>query len=233
MFNLFYNGKTLADYPIKVVNRPSIPTSVENITEFKVGGNDGKLLVKEGTYQDIDIIIEFVYLADNEFVFNEVLREVKKWLYSDGDNRLIFSDDSEFFYKVKKVVVSKNARTNIETGNFSVTFTCEGLQYSIAGAEYMPVEDVLYNSYDICHPVIRIEGEGVCQLDFNGKTFIANVGQNITIDSDRMISFKDDGTLQNTLVNGDYNDLWLKSGKNDISVTEGFDVLIKPNWRCL
>ena len=61
----------------------------------------------------------------------------------------------------------------------------------------------------------------------------ANVGQNLTIDTDLMIAYRQDGTMQNTAVTGDYENLYLLPGDNVISITDGFDLKIIPNWRTL
>ena len=74
----------------------------------------------------------------------------------------------------------------------------------------------------------------MCNLKVNGKIMtVQNIGQNVTIDTERMITYRTDGTLANTSVNGDYEDLYLNPGYNEIEVTDGFDVEIVPNWRCL
>ena len=54
----------------------------------------------------------------------------------------------------------------------------------------------------------------------------------MAIDTDRMIAYREDGTLQNTSVTGKYEDLYLLEGENDIEITGG-TVKVIPNWRCL
>ena len=60
----------------------------------------------------------------------------------------------------------------------------------------------------------------------------ANVAENLTIDTDRMIAYRSDGTLSNTKVSGNYEDLYLKPGENKIEFTGG-TLAVVPNWRCL
>lgn len=57
----------------------------------------------------------------------------------------------------------------------------------------------------------------MCTLTVNGNTMTANVGQNLTIDTDRMIAYRSDGTLNNTQVTGNYEDMYLLNGENEIS----------------
>ena len=72
----------------------------------------------------------------------------------------------------------------------------------------------------------------MCTLEVNGNRMTANVGQNLTIDTDRMVAYRQDGTLQNTAVTGKYEDLYLTEGEIDIGISTGFDLKIIPNWRC-
>ena len=72
----------------------------------------------------------------------------------------------------------------------------------------------------------------MCILEVNGNRMTANVGQNLMIDTDRMVTYRQDGTLQNTAVSGKYEDLYLKEGEIHIEISAGFDLKIIPNWRC-
>ena len=58
----------------------------------------------------------------------------------------------------------------------------------------------------------------------------ATVGQNLTIDTEKMLAYREDGELQNTGVTGDYGDLYLLHGENEISISEGFSLSVIPNW---
>ena len=115
---------------------------------------------------------------------------------------------------------------------FTVNFICEGCQYSIEGQKEITASN-LYNDGYITHPIYKVEGEGECTLTVNGKAVKANVGQNLTIDTDRMIAYRTDGTMQNTSLTGDYEDLYLIEGENKVSITSGFVLKIIPNWRYL
>ena len=48
-----------------------------------------------------------------------------------------------------------------------------------------------------------------------------------------MIAYRTDGTMQNTSLTGDYEDLYLIEGENKVSITSGFVLKIIPNWRYL
>ena len=105
--------------------------------------------------------------------------------------------------------------------------------YKISGSDKYDYEDVIFNNCDISKPIYFIKGEGICYLVVNGSEVKCNVGQNLTINTFLELSYREDGSLQNTSINGDYKDLYLIEGKNEISITEGFDLKIIPNWRCI
>ena len=92
---------------------------------------------------------------------------------------------------------------------------------------------MLYNPYYEAHPMYKITGEGVCTLSVNGQEMRANIGQNLTIDTERMIAYRTDGIMNNTAVSGDYQDLYLREGSNQIEITAGFDLKVIPNWRSI
>lgn len=138
-----------------------------------------------------------------------------------------------FFYKITYVELDDNERTSERIGNFTAIFhTLDGLQYSVDGAMEYDIEDVCWNPYIECHPTYKIAAEGMCTLKINGKTMTANVGQNLTIDTDRMIAYREDGTLNNTKVSGNYEDMYLQPGNNKIEFYGG-NLKVIPNWRCL
>ena len=175
----------------------SIPAAQPNMEEVKLSGRDGTIYKFNGTYAATPIKIPFNYIGAVDR-WNDRWRMAKQWL-SERNAKLIISDDAGFFYKITYVELDDNERTSERIGNFTAIFhTLDGLQYSVDGAMEYDIEDVCWNPYIECHPTYKIAAEGMCTLKINGKTMIANVGQNLTIDTDRMIAYREDGTLNNT-----------------------------------
>ena len=142
-------------------------------------------------------------------------------------------NEPDYYYKVRRVQLETAERSCYEMGRFTARFVwarCHDLE---AGTQEYTTQQAAENPYHLSHPVYKITGEGMCTLTVNGKTMTANVGQNITIDTERKVSYRQDGTVQNTEVTGWYEDLYLMSGTNTISVTSGFDLSVIPNWRSL
>lgn len=211
-------------------NRINVPAASRHIEEITIPGRDG-VLIKKNKYAATPIPIAFNYIGPADR-WSDYWRAAQKWL-SANNARLRISDDSDYFYKITYVELSENERNSDRVGNFTATFhTRDGLQYLISGTGEYDIEDVLWNPYEECHPIYKIAAEGVCNLTVNGHVMQANVGQNLTIDTDRMIAYREDGTLQNTSVTGKYEDLYLLEGENSIEITGG-TVKVIPNWRCL
>lgn len=83
------------------------------------------------------------------------------------------------------------------------------------------------------YPVYEVRGTGECVLSVNGKEMTAIVQDNMIIDTDLMIARRLDKTVTNTAVTGWYEDLYLKPGENNISISDKFELKIIPRWRCL
>ena len=103
----------------------------------------------------------------------------------------------------------------------------------LCGKQVMPASDVVDNPYEIAYPIYKITGEGECTLVVNDGKMVANIGQNLTIDTGRKLAYREDGTLSNTSVTGDYDNLILIEGRNKIEITDGFELKVIPNWRRL
>lgn len=232
MYDIQFNGKTGISVGVIVQSRPNIPTAEKIYESIDIPGRDGVLYRDTGTVKDIKIEIPLAFREREPDMWMERLRTVKKWLMSKNDNKLSFSDDTDYFYRVKKVVIGNTERTVKRQGKMTVAFWCEGYAYLQTGTKEQQLSALLNNPGERCWPVYKIAGEGMCTVTINGKQIKANVGQNITIDTERKLAYRTDGTMQNTSISGNYEDMVLNSGKNSISVTGGFVLTAIPNWRC-
>lgn len=217
---------------LKVTRRPSIPAPVKNFKEYDILGRNGKLYEDLETYDDIIIEIEMNYIS-NPNLWHQKWREVKRWILKKGLRKLGLSDNPDFYFLIKKIQLGTNEREIILSGEFTISLTLECYQYMRTGAIEYNYKDVMENPLDRTQPIYKIKGEGLCILTVNGTECHCNVGQNLIIDTFRYLSYREDGVLQNTSINADYEDLELLEGYNDISITEGFELKIIPNWRCL
>ena len=222
-------GSEINVYPVRY---PNIPAAVEKITEVEVPGRDGKIKIRTGNYEPTEIPVEFNYIGKEE-LWNERWRKAKQWL-SKANAELSFADDQNFFYKVDRVELDTNERISRKIGRFTARFiTKDGLSYYKSGKCKTDISEAKYNPGIMTKPIYFITGEGLCTITVNGKSMKANVSKDIVINTELMIAYHLDKSSQNTAVKGNYEDLYLQEGKNEISITEGFGCKIIPNWRCV
>lgn len=228
---ILFNGRTSLDVNLKVESRPSKPSPQKRYEEVDVPGRDG-LLYRDKGYGDIEISISFNFISKTPDKWDKDFRRIKKWLLENKDNTLKFSDDLEVFYKVNKVTIETPERILRRCGKLNVTFTCDPYTYYTNGKEEVILGGKIYNFDLISRPIYRIVGEGLLTLNINGKSIKANVGQELIIDTDKGLCYRD-GIINNVTLKGNYEDMYLLEGENTFSWTSGFDVYIIPNWRCL
>ena len=198
---------------------------------------------EEGWYnQDInDTHITFYFMSDEDIDFSEDTNEneeyyiqvdiwskVKKWLYSGKDNRLILSDDPEYYYKVKKAVMSDTERTATRKGKFEIDFTCESYMYRVDGQDEKEIGEYLYNPYMKSQPVYKIYGNGEITLEVNGNQVTAEVTEQLNIDTKLEICYNAANEISNAALTGKYEGLYLQEGDNNFKYTEGFKVVLVP-----
>lgn len=232
-YDLIYNGESASNHGVYVVRQPDIPAPEKRVEYKDIKGRNGSVSITDDTYQDIEIEIELNYMSPkNEW--ERVYREVKKWLRVGGTRELQFSDDRSFFRKVRGISIGTNTRTSFRIGTLKPVFRCDPFEYLCAGKEAITNYSTIFNPYYTAAPTYKITGEGVCAITVNGKIVKANVGQNLTIDTDLMIAYRTDTkVLNNTAISGKYQDLYFLEGENTVSVTPGFKLEIIPNWRTL
>lgn len=226
-----YGGIRGSSMKIYARERPAIPAARIRREQIIIPGRDGVVYQSDGTFEPTEIEIPFNYIG-KESEWADRWRVAQRWLAKENA-KLRFSDDDGYFFWIDHVELDENERTTRRIGNFTATFTTrDGLYYLNSGLRERSKEEIQWNPYETSHPLYKITGEGMCTLEVNGNRMTANVGQNLTIDTDRMVAYRQDGTLQNTAVTGKYEDLYLTAGEIDIGISTGFDLKIIPNWRC-
>ena len=78
--------------------------------------------------------------------------------------------------------------------------------------KWRELESVLYNDYLITRPIYRIVGEGYLTLTINNKTIKANVGQELIIDTDKGLCYRN-GIVNNVSHAMRYEICFYKKGK--------------------
>lgn len=232
-YDIEFGGMKGIQNRVLIVRRPSIPAPKKRYSTLTIPGRDGTLYIDDDAYEDIPVSIEMNYMSKNKDLWHEDFRRCKRWLLHPKNDVLKFSDDPTYYRKVRKVEIDTNARDSLRIGKFTTTFTIAPYEYRLDGNRYMSIAECRDNPLDMCKPCYYITGEGKCTLTVNGKSVVVEVGQNVMLDTERKVAYRQDGTLVNTTMNGFHEDLWMSEGRNEITLTNGFDLKIKPNWRCL
>lgn len=229
-WELIFNDESSNEYNVYPVDeKVSVPAPEKDISVIEVPGRDGALHVDNKRYKPIDIPIKLNFINYSNKI-DENFRIIKKWLRGSGI--LSFSYDENYFYKVYDVKINNWSNT-FRKGDFTAVFTCDPFTYSKLGTYAIKNPSKLYNDGYPAKPVYKITGEGYCLLNVNNSIVKVNIGQNCIIDTGLQIAYRDDGQIVNTSVTGDMSELCLNEGNNDISVSEGFDLYVIPNWRYL
>lgn len=235
MYKVSYTGICCNDLGLYVSQRPDLPAAQRKYETIEIPGRDGKLYRDRKTYDDVEVSVSFGFLARNKDCWGDVWKNARMWLNGKSDKELYMSDMQDCYLKVKNVQIGTGARTAYILGSFDVTFVCEPFWYLYdgkKGIEIQPEGIQIINPGHTAKPVYEIAGEGLCEIVVNGKTVTANVGQNLTIDTDLQLAYRS-GTVQNTRISGSYDDLWLTEGETTISHSGGLKVVVIPRWRYL
>ncbi|ELC8455927.1 phage tail family protein [Clostridium perfringens] len=234
MFYFIFNNKKNTDLGIKVVKRPNIPIPERNIELKSLKGRDGSLTRDYKTYNDIKISVSLNFISgENDFINKGA--EIADWIYNINDNKLTFSDNDKFYYKVKKIEFNDIERSLKVIGKFIVTFICDPYKYYLENNEIELTNSIKINSpmlVESSKPLITVLGTGdITLLINNRKVLLEKVENKITIDSQLMECYQDKENL-NYKMHGEFP--ILNNGENTIEITGSIEkITIKPNWRCL
>lgn len=229
MYSLSFKGINCLKYKIYVVSRPNVPVPKKRYTTIEIAGRDGYLIETDDCYDPITIPVQFNFMSKNENEWGEHFRKAKAWLEDGGT--LMFSDDQGYYYKCEECSIDSTEREARQIGRFTANFLCDPYMYLCSGDEVIDNPNKLTNYYKTSHPIYIVNGSGGCTLTVNGKEVHVTVNGELRIDTDLMIIYNQEMVSQNTLMTGDYENLYLKNGDNTISIS-GADLKVIPRWRC-
>lgn len=237
-YSIIYNNlNSYVNLNLSVVSRPSIPTPERNINLIEVQGRNGTLTEDLCTYKDIEIPISFNIIDRSNI--NDSGRNIKSWLIGNiVDKKLILSDDTDYYYKVKKVVIDKEIERRLKVfGRFTVTFTCEPFLYLVNNnvITLNPSGNIINPCTHYSEPVIKVYSTGDVELAVNSNIiYLTNIVDYVTIDSTIKDCYKNNLSYNYNMI-GDFPVLQI--GSNDIGVLGGTGTVTKievtQNWRFL
>ena len=227
----FENGHGASfQYNLRFLEFPVFKYGKQVVELVEVPGRAGTVTIKKKQYTDTTISMTVEFGTETVDEFEEESAKIRDWIMSS--DRLSFTDMEGKYFLVKKVNISGEEREYGLFGKMSIEFTCDPSVYFDSGNDETE-QKTLVNPYSWSQPIYKIYGEGMCTLTVNGNSVEINISDNAIIDTEKMITYREDGTIKNTSMTGDYEDLYLQNGENEISVTENFELKIIPRWRRL
>lgn len=202
-FYILFNEITDLDLGLKSIKRPNFPSLKKRYNEYTVDGKDGMYYEFLG-YEDRTFTIEYNFI-DKKDIHNKV-RLITKWLNNITDNKLVLSDNPEYFYLVKKLEYADIERSLKVLGKFNVTFTLEPFAYQFSTNEEIELKnnDEIYNDGDFeSKPILEIEGNGYIKLWINDNLIGLNIADKVTVNSKMELCFKN-GEIENARKEGDF-----------------------------
>ena len=153
-----------------------IPAEIKESVQIK--GANGSLTEATGYFNTLEIETEFkVLIGHGEDLethnFNLLKRKINKLFNNIIDNRLMFSDIPEKYYKVSSCGLTSVTKISEYEATFKVIFKCDPFLYSIDDIE-TPIrngEKVIYNGDIPNTPIIRVD---IRDIDDNTFTILHN-----------------------------------------------------------
>lgn len=222
-YDIQYNGVTGASHGLILYDYPEFGGAEKSYETYPVAGRLGELVGVDDYKSNLTITCVFSVISK---ALMDSIRGIKDWLSGNGE--LVLSDSPDIYYKVWKIDYDGIERELRHYGRFTAIFTCTPYEYRLDGKNAVDAPD--FNPYSLSRPSYLITGNGTCTLTVNGKNMTATVNGDLEINTELMLSTRQDGTLQNTAVTGNYDDLYLQHGENQISITAGYGLQVMPNW---
>ena len=151
------------------------PIPAEIKEQVKIKGLNGSLTEATGYFNNLEIKLKFKVLigkgSDLEAkTFNTLKRKINKTFNTITDDRLMFSDVPDRYYKVKSVGVGTVAKLSDYEAEFNATFICDPFLYNPRESIIdRPSGRIVYNGDIPNKPLITLSvGSGPISIDCNG-----------------------------------------------------------------
>ncbi len=230
----FGSKNSFEDYGILISKRPVIPSPKRRVEFVNVPGRDSNIKFDEGTYEDINIVVECTVKDRNNL--SEKLDEIKGWLFNSGESELIFSFQGDRKY-IAQVINAIDFKTLYKViGVFPILFSCRPFKYEVINntITIQSLGDTVNNIGTVeSSPIIGVYGSGNITLVINDEEiFLKEISNSITINSVIEDCYGNSNENLNSKMSGDFPKL--APGVNTISwIGSVSKVEVVPNWRWL
>ena len=235
MLSFSFDGKnSYLDYGLYISKRPSIPSPKRRVTYIDIPGRHSRLKYDEGTFEDITIGVECA-LKDKENLIGKI-DEIKGWLFSTGEENLIFSFQPDKKYRAQIVNSIDFEQVYKYTSRFPILFNCRPFKYAVQNNILTITESgtSITNPGTIeSAPEIAVYGMGDITLTINGENIeLKDVTSKMILNTSLKDAYDDEFNNLNSKMTGKFP--ILISNHNLIEWTGNVEKIeILPNWRWL
>ena len=199
------------------ISKPKIRTSIEEID-----GRDGDIVTTLG-YAAYDKPISIGLKGDYDV--DDVIK------YFDSSGQVIFSNEPDKFYKFdiydqidfNKLIRFKTAMVNMHVQPFKYSTDEQPITWNNTTGTTIANIPVRNAGNIYSKPTLSITGSGIVNVYLEDRQILelvlSSAGQTIIIDVEEMNATDGEGNYLNRQVTGDYNNLILAVGSNNLRVT--------------
>ena len=195
------------------ISKPLVRTQVET-----VDGRSGDIVTPLGySAYDKVITIGLTYNYDIDDIID----------YFNSEGVVTFSNEPDKYYKYaiyeqidfERLIRFKTAEVtlHVQPFKFSLAESVRTFNFTEALGSFI----IRNNGNYLSRPIIAITGSGTVNLSLNGSQVLViefgETNQKITIDSEVMNAYYSNNTLANRAITGNYDNIVLKRGRNEIS----------------
>ena len=228
--SITYKSISSNTYDLIVTNPPQVKHSEIRGDVYQIPYRNGELHSAKTYRGDAQIVITMALTKSTVADYVTRKRQIEHWL--SGTGTLVTSDATDAYYEVKKVEITSDDRVLVNFGTIEVTFTVYPYEFLTSGNTETSATSI-NNTYDVAMPLYKITGtanaEGVLTVNSKTMNFKIPTGGTLYIDTRRKIAYGDNNTNASDKVSGDYEGLYLKSGSNTLSITNG-TLKTYPHW---
>lgn len=217
-------------YDLIITKPPQVKHSEIRGDVYQIPYRDGELHSARTYRGDAQIVVAMALTKSTVADYVTRKRQIERWL--SGTGVLVTSDATDAFYEVKRVELTSDDRVLVNFGKIEATFIVHPYEFLTFGNTETSATSI-NNLYDKSMPLYKITGtanaEGVLTVNNNTMNFKIPTGGILYIDTRRMIAYGENNINASDKVGGDYEGLYLKSGNNSLSITNG-TLKTYPHW---
>ena len=217
-------------YDLIITKPPQVKHSEIRGDVYQIPYRDGELHSARTYRGDAQIVVAMALTKSTVADYVTRKRQIEHWL--SGTGVLVTSDATDAFYEVKRVELTSDDRVMVNFGEIEATFIVHPYEFLTSGNTETSATSI-NNLYDKSMPLYKITGtanaEGVLTVNNNTMNFKIPTGGILYIDTRRMIAYGENNINASDKVGGDYEGLYLRSGNNSLSITNG-TLKTYPHW---